>query len=57
MDWTNWQTYAALVITIITLSIFARRWVKIWFLNKNNGCGSGQCGCSFKPGKKTRVKD
>ncbi len=45
MDWTNWQTYAALAAVLLTLGIFVRRWIKAWFSGNKKNCCGGSCGC------------
>ncbi len=42
MDSANWQTWAALGIVIVTVSLLAMR----FFSKKSGGCGS--CGCGSK---------
>ncbi|MBT8036364.1 MAG: hypothetical protein KJO21_02350 [Verrucomicrobiae bacterium] len=54
MDWTNWQTYAAPGIVLITVLVFVRRWLKA----RESGCCHGRCGCAVsKREKKQRVKE
>lgn len=45
MDWTNWQTYAALAVILITIGVFVRRLVKAWLGGNKKDCGGGRCGC------------
>jgi hypothetical protein len=48
MDWSNWQTYAAPAIVLITVFGFVGRWKKA---NDAKCCG-GRCGCSVSQKKK-----
>lgn len=46
MDWTNWQTYAALTVVTATLGIFLFRWLKVWLVGSDKDCCGGRCGCA-----------
>jgi hypothetical protein len=43
---TNWQTYVAPVIVLITLGIFVFRGLKTWLIGSEKNCCGGGCGCA-----------
>jgi len=51
MDWTNWQTYVALGVVLITLGVFVSRGLKKWLIGRDKDRCAGDCGCgvSKKP--------
>jgi len=51
MDWTNWQTYAAPMIVLITVAIFVRRWLK----SREADCCHGRCGCAVSKREKKQL--
>jgi len=55
MDWTNWQTYVALAVVLITLGGFVSRGLKTWLVGSDKDCCGGRCGCDVSKQPK-RVK-
>ena len=52
MDWTNWQTYVALAVVLVTLGVFASRGLKAWLIGSDKNCCGGGCGCGVAKGRK-----
>jgi len=50
MDWTNWQTYAAVAIVLLTLGIFVGRGLKTWLVGSDKNCSGGHCSCGAPKG-------
>ncbi|MGB0992012.1 MAG: hypothetical protein ACPG32_06035 [Akkermansiaceae bacterium] len=56
MDWSNWQTYAAIAIVLCTLGVFVWRWFKSALLGDDKNCCGGRCGCDVSKRKPSAPK-
>lgn len=52
MDWSDWQSYAAPAIVLLTIGIFVTRAVLHWKKASDANCCGGRCGCSASRKKK-----